>query len=106
MTKIVLDLDDYYRMGPGAYTEDLVRHQLLHIGNADGSDFARWIVDEFKRQMPEPVVTFKPGDVVRVKNAPEYIFTIGAGGRFFAHSDRKWRPQHISFTSKYYELVD
>jgi len=52
------------------------------------------------------VTTFKPGDVVRGKRAPHYVYTIGKGG-FLAHRyGHAWiDAPGYPFTSENYELV-
>ena len=52
------------------------------------------------------IVTFKPGDVVRSKVVPRFLYTVGEGG-YLSHSEgyRWYGDPADPFTSDYYELV-
>lgn len=59
------------------------------------------------QSVEKPVVTFKPGDVVRNKEDRGLFYLLGGEGRYFSFLCRDWlSPDGTEFTSKHYELIE
>lgn len=52
-----------------------------------------------------PVETFGPGDTVRDKRDPEFVFVIGRDGYLDMYNDGIWNEGTHPFTSENYERV-
>lgn len=52
-----------------------------------------------------PAVAFEPGQTVRHKVQPQFIYSIGRDG-YYDHHAKRWWARHVDFTSADYELVD
>lgn len=70
----------------------------------DGNRRHRWVTVSEVKVLPPPVVTFKPGDVVRHKSLGS-VFTIARGG-YIGHTLGEYMPYDGKFTSEKYEKVE
>lgn len=72
---------------PGRYTE-VLKSQIVSV-----------------EKVEPPVEVFEPGDTVRNKMVPDFVYSIGHGG-FYAHRTGHWYECKSEFTSSDYERVE
>lgn len=98
---------DYVRVvlegGVESTSEDFFTLGSAGWSNCIGPEAAH-VVSVEKIESPVPVVTFKPGDVVRSR-VGGYAFTLTEGG-YVAHHSGRFHRDDEPFTPEDYELVE
>ena len=98
---IVTSVGDDGRVFVDLDTDDCEDDLDMEVGYLVGDDAVSITV------LTPPIVTFKPGDVVRSK-ALGFLYTIGRDNGYLSHAEgfRWWPDLGDKFTSEHYELVE